>query len=101
MASHCPYTTTSGFRSPPLRRVSVTAADGGCTDQHKPQIIYQLLKGGVLFYHPLQDSFRFHQMVGCTIYLAFLYLEDYPVAMSIWAAFKCAYQLTYTAVPIS
>ena len=44
-------TTTSGFRSPPLRRVSVTAADWGCTDQHKPQIIYQLLKGGVLFYH--------------------------------------------------
>ena len=79
MASHCPLPTAYGFRSPPLWRVFITVADWGCTDQHKVKIIYQLLQDGILFYHPAEDSFRLDQVVGCTIYFAFPYLEDNPV----------------------
>ena len=78
MASHCPLPTAYGFRSPPLWRVFITVA-WGCTDQYKVESIYQLLQDGVLFYHPPEDSFRLYQVVGCTIYFAFPYLEDNPV----------------------
>ena len=79
MASHCLLPTAYGFHSSPLWRVFAAAADWGCTDQYEVKIIYQLLQDGILFYHPAEDSFRLHQVVGCTIYFAFPYLEDNPV----------------------
>ena len=63
----------------PSGRVCFVFTDWTCAYQHEVKIIYQLLQDGILLYHPLEDSFGLDQVVGCTHYFAFPYLEDNPV----------------------